>query len=92
MKKNREIFMSHPRGKPSKRSNVNQKSDKEMMGDLAQSILEVLKTDLPLDQEAFERYALQLRLRLHAEEKSFCNRFIEGYEALLDQLHPKSPQ
>jgi len=84
--------MTQPSGKPSKRSKANQVPEKEMMGDLAKCILDVLNADVQTDQEPFERYAHLLRVRLHAEEQTFCNHFIQGYEVLLEQLQPKSPQ
>jgi hypothetical protein len=74
------------KGMPSKRAKRNPKIEQEIMGDLAKCILEVLKTSLQQDQEPFEHYAHRLTKRLQKGQKVFSNRFIQGYEVLLEQL------
>lgn len=84
--------MTRPqKGHPSNRSKTKQIVDQGMMGDLAKYIIEVLEADDQKEVEPFESYAHQLRKRMHADTKLFCNRFIQGYESLLEELRSKKP-
>ena len=80
--------MNQPqKGDRSKRSKTNELSDQVMMGELAERILNVLKTDFQKESEPFESYAHDLRLRLHFDTKAFRERLVQGYEVLLEALY-----
>jgi hypothetical protein len=36
--------------------------------------------------ELFEEYTQNLQQKIHLHEKDFCNRFLKGYESLLQEL------
>jgi hypothetical protein len=80
------------KGDQSKRARTSQVSDPEMMGELAEAIVESLKNSSQEDCDPFEHYAHELRLRLHVDVKLFRDRFIQGYEALLETLQSMSKQ
>lgn len=79
--------MTQPQPGDSSHSPVNQ--DQNMIGDLADCILEVLKTEAQAEVEPFENYAKALRLRLQADTPSLRERCAQGYESLLENLHSK---
>lgn len=72
----------------SKRSKGSQLPDQDtvLLGELAEFFLDSLKGDSQKNREPFERYAHELKLRLHQDVKLFRDRFVQGYEALLDVL------
>lgn len=79
-------------GEQSKRVKTSQMSDPEMIGELAESIMESLKNSSQEDRDPFEHYAHELRLRLHVDVKLFRDRCIRGYETLLETLQSMSKQ
>lgn len=84
--------MHQPRkGRPSKRSKIEEKGDQELVGDFAKCIIEVLNSDSQTEEEAFEHYVYQLRVRLHKDDQSFRVHFIQGYQVLLEQLGSEKP-
>ncbi len=78
------------KGHPSNSSKAKQiAADQDMLEGLARGIIEVLEIDHQKEIDPFENYAHQLRNRMHADNEVFCNRFIQGYEILLEQLRSK---
>jgi hypothetical protein len=80
--------MQQPKKGESEEGKINERSDQEIMiEELADCILNVLKTDCHKEAEPFESYPHTLRLRLHANSKKFSQNLIQGYEALIETLH-----
>ena len=72
---------------PPKRSKTKELTEQEMIEQLAESVLYVLKKDMQKDHEPFEAYACHLKVRFHRKSKLFKQRVVQGYEALLEALH-----
>jgi hypothetical protein len=53
---------------------------------LADSILEEVKEGYDSQLESFDNYAEKTRNEIHANMDQFRNRFLKGYEILLDEL------
>lgn len=76
--------------KLSKRLGKSQMEKNQMIKNLAESVLEVLKEECLKMDDPFECYAHQLRMRICKEAKVFSGRSIQGYEILLEQLRAQN--
>lgn len=77
--------------KPDKtrRSNRYQRShlpEDKLIGDLAQCIMEGAAEDTREESDPVDQYARDLKLRLFKDPRQFRNRFVRGYNALIEQL------
>lgn len=61
------------------------KEDHDLIG-FADLILENLKKKSSLKAEPFELYAQKVRKRIYKNIESFNERFLKGYEALVEML------
>lgn len=59
---------------------------KQSVDDLTDVILEDMKNDYHNDLEPFDAYAQRIRAQVHENMEDFRNRFLEGYEVLLQEI------
>lgn len=59
---------------------------KQSVDGLTDVILEDLKQDYHNDLEPFDAYAQRIRAQVHENMEDFRNRFLEGYEVLLQEI------
>lgn len=72
---------------PRKRAKTKELTEQEMLEQLAESVLYVMKKDMQNEHEPFEAYSCHLKVRFHRKSKLFKQRVVQGYEALLETLH-----
>lgn len=72
--------------RPSKKQKSKRQADEDQISELAGCVMEALSAESQLVDEPFERYTLDLRLRIHKNVQTSRDRFVEGYKALLGQL------
>lgn len=65
--------------------------EQEIIGNLAQCILEGMEADSEDIEDPLEQYTHQLKSRLHQNPRIFRNRFVRGYQALLEELRHQPP-
>lgn len=58
----------------------------EAVDEFAEAIVEDLKEGYHSDLEPFEAYAQRVRAEIHSNMDDFRNRFLQGYEVLLNEL------
>ena len=82
------IVMNEPKkeDKP-KRSKPKELTDQALIEHVADCATSVLKQEAQTEHEPFELYATQLQGRFHRKSKQFKERFVKGYEVLLEALH-----
>ena len=73
--------------KRSRRYQNSYNPEQEIIGDLAQAIIEAMTANHQEDEDPLEQYAYQLKVRLHQNPRVFRNRFVRGYQALLEELN-----
>ena len=59
---------------------------KKSVDALTEVIIEDLKEEYHNDLEPFDAYAQRVRAQVHANMEDFRDRFLEGYEVLLQEL------
>lgn len=59
---------------------------KQSVDALTEVLIEELKGDYRTDLEPFDAYAQRVRAQVHANMQDFRDRFLEGYEVLLQEL------
>ena len=70
-----------------KRSKAKELSEQVLIEHVADCVTSVLKQEVQSEHEPFELYATQLKGRFHRKSKQFKERFVKGYEVLLEALH-----
>ena len=79
--------MSEPeKDKQQKRPKTKELTEQDLIVNLAESVLYMLKKEMQKEQEPFEAYSCHLKVRFHRKSKLFKERVVQGYEVLLETL------
>ena len=73
-------------GKPPKRPKAKELTENALVDRLAECVHSTMKKEIEKDVEPFEAYGSQLRVRFYGRGKHFREKFVQGYEVLLEAL------
>lgn len=69
---------------------MDKNSDQIILKDFVEKVVEATKKEIQKDVEPIDNYVNVLRSRLHSDVNAFQDRFVQGYDVLIETLHALS--